>query len=82
MGVCDGNAFGGDRGHLSASFAARPWSLTLGGGVGLGYAAHPDGVSRAWVENGRFEIVVEGERVPARASLHALYDPKGARARG
>ena len=55
---------------------------TLDGGVGLGYANHADGVSRAWVEGGNWEIVVEGERVPAKASLGALYDPRGERARG
>ena len=54
---------------------------TLGGGVGLGYARHDDGVSRDWVESGRWEILVEGERVPAKASLGALYDPRGERAR-
>ena len=55
---------------------------TLGGGVGLGYARHDDGVSRDWVESGRWEVLVEGERVPAKASLGALYDRKGERARG
>ncbi len=55
---------------------------TLGGGVGLGYARHGDGVSRAWVESGAWEVLVEGERVPSKASLGALYDPRGARARG
>ena len=54
---------------------------TLGGGVGLGYARNEDGVDRDWVAAGKWEVLVEGERVPARASLGALYDPKGARAR-
>ena len=54
---------------------------TLGGGVGLGYARHDDGVSRDWVESGKWEVLVEGEREPAKASLGALYDPKGGRAR-
>ena len=55
---------------------------TLGGGVGLGYARCDDGVTRDWVESGKWEVLVEGERVPAKASLGALYDPKGVRARG
>ena len=54
---------------------------TLGGGVGLGYARHGDGVSREWVESGTWEVLVEGERVPAKASTSALYDPRGMRAR-
>ena len=55
---------------------------TLGGGIGLGYARHREGVSREWVESGEWEVRVESERVPAKASLRALYDPRGARARG
>ena len=54
---------------------------TLGGGVGLGYARNEDGVSGDWVAAGTWEVLVEGERVPARASLGALYDPQGLRAR-
>ena len=54
---------------------------TLGGGVGLGYARDDGGVSREWVASGAWEVVVEGERIPAKASLGALYDPKGERAR-
>ena len=54
---------------------------TLGGGVGLGYANHAGGVGREWIESGAWEIMIEGERVPARASLGPLYDPRGERAR-
>ena len=55
---------------------------TLGGGVGLGYAKHGGGVGREWGGGGSWEILVEGERVPAKASLRPLYDPGGKRARG
>ena len=55
---------------------------TLGGAVGLGYARHDGGVGREWVGSGTWEVTVEGERVPAKASLGPLYDPKGERARG
>ena len=34
------------------------------------------------VDSGGWEIEVAGERIPARASLRALYDPRGERARG
>ena len=55
---------------------------TLGGAVGLGYARCKDGVSSDWIESGRWEVEVCGARVPANASLRALYDPTGGRARG
>jgi len=54
---------------------------TLGGSVGLGYVRADDAVTPAWIDAGRFEIDVGGDRIPARASLRAMYDPTGARAR-
>lgn len=52
---------------------------TLGGSVGLGYVKHEDGISKDFIEAGRFEIDVAGTRIPATASLSAMYDPKGER---
>ena len=49
---------------------------TLGGAVALAYVKHADGVSRALVEGGSFELTVADRRVPVRASLAPLYDPK------
>jgi len=54
---------------------------TLGGAMGFGYVEHGDGVSADLVRDGEFEILVAGERVPARASLRAMYDPKNERVR-
>ena len=64
-------------GHLTSG----NYGHTLGASVGLGYVHHDDGVSAEFVASGGFEIDVSGERIPARASLRALYDPKGERAR-
>ncbi|MDH3450808.1 MAG: FAD-dependent oxidoreductase, partial [Gammaproteobacteria bacterium] len=55
---------------------------TLGGSVGLGYVKHADEVTADYIAAGTWEIDVGGVRVPARASLRALYDPGGARSRG
>ena len=65
-------------GHLTSG----NYGHTLGGSVGLGYVKCPDGVSADYIASGRFEIDVGGRRIPARASLRAMYDPKGERARG
>lgn len=54
---------------------------TLGASVGLGYVRHPDGVTADLISGSSFEIDVGGVKVPARASLRALYDPAGSRAR-
>ena len=64
-------------GHLTSG----SYGHTLGGAVGLGYVRAADGVTAGYVASGGFAIDVAGERVPARASLRALYDPAGDRMR-
>lgn len=69
--LCDGKTVGyltsGNYGH------------TLGGSVGLGYVKNEEGVNKDFLESGTFEIDVAGTRIPATASLSALYDPTGER---
>ena len=54
---------------------------TLGGAMGFGYVAHPDGVTGDLVRESTFEIVVAGERMGATGSLSSMYDPKNERVR-
>ena len=54
---------------------------TLGGATGLGYVHEADSVTKEYIESGKFQINVGGELIDAKASLFALYDPKGARIR-
>jgi len=49
---------------------------TLGGAVGLGPINFEGGVSKEYIQAGKFEIEVVGVRYPARASLRPMYDPK------
>jgi glycine cleavage system aminomethyltransferase T/glycine/D-amino acid oxidase-like deaminating enzyme len=49
---------------------------TLGGAVGLGPINFEGGVSKEYIQAGKFELEVVGERYPARASLRPMYDPK------
>jgi 4-methylaminobutanoate oxidase (formaldehyde-forming) len=55
---------------------------TLGRPVGLGYI-HAGGsrVTNEYVEAGRYEIEVAGERIPGKVSLKPFYDPAGLRMR-
>jgi glycine cleavage system aminomethyltransferase T/glycine/D-amino acid oxidase-like deaminating enzyme len=71
--LCDGQAVGYIR--------SGAYGHTLGGAIGFGYVDHADGVSAEFVNNGEFEIVVAGERIPARASLRSMYDPNNERVR-
>lgn len=54
---------------------------TLGASVGLGYVRHDDGVTKALLEAGGFEIDIGGERHGAIARLRTPYDPKAERVR-
>ena len=73
-------------GHLTSG----NYGHTLGGSVGLGYVCADAGVDTGvdtgvdadYIHAGKFEIDVGGNRVPAIASLTALYDPKAIKMRG
>jgi len=65
-------------GHLTSG----DYGHTLGAAVGLGYVEVDEEVTKEYIEAGKFEIDVGGERIPASASLSAMYDPKAERMRG
>jgi 4-methylaminobutanoate oxidase (formaldehyde-forming) len=58
------------------------FGYTVGKPIGYGYVRNGDGVDRAFLESGRYELEVAGERVPCRLHQKALYDPSNARVRG
>ncbi|MDH5412045.1 MAG: FAD-dependent oxidoreductase, partial [Alphaproteobacteria bacterium] len=66
-GVIVGRTTSGNYGHA------------LGGAIGMGYIECPDGVTMDFVNSGKFEIEVAGEKYSAKASLRPLYDPKAER---
>ena len=66
-----------DLGYISSA----SYGHTLGGSVGMGYVKADVVIDAAWVNAGRYEIEVGGDKVPARASLAPLYDPKSLRTR-
>ena len=68
-------------GELVGYIASGMYGHTLGAAVGLGYVHHANGVDAAFVRDGDYHIEVAGLRVPARASLRPLYDPKNERIR-
>ncbi len=65
-------------GHLTSG----NYGHTLGGSVGLGYVEVDEDVTREYLNSGTIEIEVGGTRVPAEASLSAMYDPRAERMRG
>ena len=55
---------------------------TLGAAIGLGLVEASEPVTKAYVESGKWEIEVAGERCAASASIRPLYDPQSKRVKG
>ena len=69
-------------GVLVGRITSGAYGHTLGRAVGMGYVEDADGVSDAYVANGRWELEIACDRHPARAQLAPPYDPKSLRVRG
>ncbi|HXH03333.1 MAG TPA: FAD-dependent oxidoreductase [Candidatus Competibacteraceae bacterium] len=68
-------------GRIVGAITSGMYGHRLEASLGMGYVEHPEGVSRDWLENARFEIEVAWERVPAQASVAPFYDPRNERVR-
>jgi sarcosine dehydrogenase len=55
------------------------FGYTIGKNIGYGYVRNKSGVSDAYLLEGRYELVVAGEVVPATIGLQPFYDPQNVR---
>ncbi|UCH41050.1 MAG: FAD-dependent oxidoreductase [Gammaproteobacteria bacterium] len=51
------------------------WGYTVGANIGFGYVRWADGIDRGFLESGRYELEVAGERVACEWQPGPLYDP-------
>lgn len=68
-------------GEMVGRTTSGAYGHTLGGAVALGYVSGDQATISHLVATARFEIEVAGRRVPAKASLAPMYDPKNLRIR-
>jgi 4-methylaminobutanoate oxidase (formaldehyde-forming) len=68
-------------GVVVGSVKSGAWGHRLGKSIGMGYVSSAAGVSREWLESGRWEIEVACERHGARIQLQPWYDPRNERIR-
>jgi 4-methylaminobutanoate oxidase (formaldehyde-forming) len=54
---------------------AASYGHTLGGAVGLAMIEGDAPIDQAWLDAGRWQVDIAGERYPARVSLRPLFDP-------
>jgi 4-methylaminobutanoate oxidase (formaldehyde-forming) len=64
-------------GHVTSG----AWGYRLGRSLGLASLHRDGGVTRNWIEDGGFEVMVAGERHALVVRLEPFYDPSGQRMR-
>ena len=66
-------------GRIVGSIKSGAWGHRLGRSLGMGYVSCEEGVTREWLESGRWEIEVACQRYAAAVQLQPWYDPKNER---
>lgn len=66
-------------GRIVGSIKSGAWGHRLGRSIGMGYVSCEAGVTREWLESGRWEIEVACQRHAAAVQLQPWYDPGNAR---
>jgi 4-methylaminobutanoate oxidase (formaldehyde-forming) len=66
-------------GAAAGQVTSAAWGETLGASVGLAYLWRPDGevVAAGYAREGRYQVNIGGELVPATVHLRPPYDPAG-----
>ncbi|MBC8334506.1 MAG: GcvT family protein [Anaerolineales bacterium] len=68
-------------GEIVGYLQTGTYGFTLGGAMGMGFVENEEGATNDFINSGKYEIDIAGERFPAKASLRPMYDPKGTRVR-
>ncbi|AUX78397.1 FAD-dependent oxidoreductase [Sinorhizobium fredii] len=68
-------------GELVGHVTSGGWGFRLERMVGLASLHRADGVTKAWLDEGGFEVQIAGEMCPLTVQLQPFYDPKGERMR-
>ncbi|HEX4472325.1 MAG TPA: FAD-dependent oxidoreductase [Nocardioides sp.] len=68
-------------GEVVGYIRAASYGWTLGASVGLAFVSTDEKVTKDWLDAGRWEVDIAGERHAAEVSLRPMYDPSSARVR-
>ena len=68
-------------GELVSENTHGAYGYLVGGSVGMCYLKKEEGITKDWIQSGKYEIGVNGKRYPITVSLSAAHDPKGERAK-
>ena len=64
---------------MVGSTTSAAYGHSVGRAVAMGYVTREEGVDAAYLGEARFEIEIAGDRMSARGTLRAPYDPDGLR---
>lgn len=66
-------------GEFIDTLTSGAYGFEVGCPVGMGYLINGDKISNAWIEEGSYQLMVEGTLYPATVHLRSPYDPKNER---
>ncbi|MFN0191276.1 MAG: FAD-dependent oxidoreductase, partial [Aestuariivirga sp.] len=66
-------------GAIVGSTTSGAWGHRVNRSLGLAYVKNADGVTKEWIETGKWEVELAWKRYPAKVQLQSFYDPKGER---
>ena len=64
-------------GVIVGSTTSGAWGHRIARSLGLAYVRNEAGVSREWLESGRWEIELAWKKYPCKVKFEPFYDPKG-----
>jgi 4-methylaminobutanoate oxidase (formaldehyde-forming) len=68
-------------GEVVGWLSSAGWGYTVGQYIGYGFVRRPEGLNKAWLESGVYELEVATRRVPAQLHFGPLVDPRGLKIR-
>jgi glycine cleavage system aminomethyltransferase T len=66
-------------GVIVGATTSGAWGHRVNRSLGLGYVKADGGVTKDWIDSGKWEVELAWKRYPAKAQLQSFYDPKGER---
>ena len=66
-------------GVIVGSTTSGAWGHRVNLSLGMGYVTNTSGVTKDWIDSGKWEVELAWKRYGAKVQLQSFYDPKGER---
>ena len=66
-------------GVIVGSTTSGAWGHRVNLSLGMGYVSNDGGVTKDWLDSGKWEVELAWKRYSAKVQLQSFYDPKGER---